>query len=157
LSLTPPGSIWSVIAVRRGEAFVPLSSERFEGEAITLEDAAQPASAATRVRHWPGEGSVGVERAVVLGAYGQDRAVFEAGRTLVLQIEVRARRRGRFNLVAGATLARLDGVAITNLVSPLFPLEFEVGERRWLGVTLESLLLGDGQYVFSKSIFEGTV
>ncbi len=36
-------------------------------------------------------------------------------------------------------------------------LHLATGERQWVSVTLDPLLLGDGQYVFSVSLFEGTV
>jgi lipopolysaccharide transport system ATP-binding protein len=114
-------------------------------------------SSASPVRRWPSEGSVRVEQAVLVGTDGQEQAVFEGGSPLVLRVELHARRSGRFNLVAGATLARLDGVSVSNLVSPPLSLHLVGGERRWLSVTLDEILLGDGQYVFSVSLFEGTV
>ena len=83
--------------------------------------------------------------------------MFDGGTTLALRIEVRARRSGRFNLIVGATLARLDGVPVSNLVSPLLSLDLAAGEHRWVIVTLDELLVGDGQYVFSVSLFEGSV
>jgi lipopolysaccharide transport system ATP-binding protein len=114
-------------------------------------------SSASPVRRWPGEGSIRVEQAVLLGEDGQERAVFEGGSHLVLRVELRARRSGRFNLIVGATLARLDGVPVSNLVSAPMSLHLAARERQWVSVTLDPLLLGDGQYVFSVSLFEGAV
>ena len=114
-------------------------------------------SASSPVRRWPGEGSVQVEQAVLAGTDGQERAVFEGGSPLVLRVQVHARRSGRFNLIVGATLARLDGIPVSNLVSPTLGLELVAGDHRWVSVTLDELLLGDGDYVFSVSLFEGAV
>lgn len=109
------------------------------------------------IRRWPGEGSIRIERAALLGADGQERGVFEAGSTLTVRMELRARRTGHFNLVVGATLLRLDDVFVCNLVSEPTLLHLSVDECRSISATLEPLVLCDGQYVFSLSVFEGAV
>jgi lipopolysaccharide transport system ATP-binding protein len=145
------------------EASIPLArgrapvSQTATGIANGSEEPREAISSAPSVRRWPGEGSVRVEEAVFVGGDGQERAVFKGGSTLTLRVELYARRSGHFNLVVGATLARLDGVPVSNLVSPVLSLRLAVDERRRVSVSLDELLLGDGQYVFSVSLFEGTV
>ena len=129
----------------------PAAMTKVSGESGEVRSSASP------VRRWPGEGSVRIEQAVLVGEDGQERAVFEGGSHLVLRVELRARRSGRFNLIVGATLARLDGVPVSNLVSAPISLHLAHRERQWVSVTLDPLLLGDGQYVFSVSLFEGAV
>ena len=144
------------------EASIPLVRDRGGDSRTATGVAGDPGSgtvvpSATTVRRWPSEGSVRVDQAVLVGTDGQERAVFEAGSQLMLRIQVHARRSGHFKLIVGATLARLDGVPVSNLVSPPFSVDLAAGEQRWVSVTLDELLLGDGQYVFSVSVFEDTV
>jgi lipopolysaccharide transport system ATP-binding protein len=152
----PEGAAWT-------EASIPLgrgAASGVDGTTGMSKDTGglRPAdSSASPVRRWPGEGSVRVEQAVIVGADGQERAVFDGGSTLALRVELYARRSGRFNLIVGATLARLDALPVSNLVSPPLSLHLVEGEHRWVSVTLGELLLGDGQYVFSVSLFEGAV
>ncbi len=154
--LLPDGAAWT-------EASIPLARRLASGSDTATgvaKDSAGPLTAilsASPVRRWPSEGSVRVVQAVLVGADGQERAVFEGGSTLVLRVQLHALRSSRFNLIVGATLARLDGVPVSNLVSPPLSLHLAAGEHRWVSVTLDQLLLGDGQYVFSVSLFEGTV
>jgi lipopolysaccharide transport system ATP-binding protein len=152
----PEGAAWteSSIPLARGPGSV---LETATGIAKGSGEPSEAPPSASPVRRWPGEGSVRTEQAVLVGADGQERAVFEGGSPLVLRVELRARRSGHFNLIVGATLARLDGVPVSNLVSPLLSIHLSAGEHRWVSVTLDQVLLGDGQYVFSVSLFEGTV
>jgi ABC-type polysaccharide/polyol phosphate transport system ATPase subunit len=106
---------------------------------------------------WPGEGSITIERAVLLGPDGHERAVFTVGEPLVLSMIVVAHRAGRYNPVAGATLIRLDGVYVSNFVSDPMPADLAEGESVELRLDVMPLNLGDGHFVFSLSIFEGSV
>lgn len=152
----PTGAGWleASIPLALGVASVsgpPAAMTKVSGESGEVLSSASP------VRRWPGEGSIRVEQAVLVGEDGQERAVFEGSSHLVLRVELRARRSGQFNLIVGATLARLDGVPVSNLVSGPMSLHLAARERQWVSVTLDPLLLGDGQYVFSVSLFEGAV
>jgi hypothetical protein len=152
----PAGAGWleASIPLALGLASVsgpPAAMTKVSGETGEVRTSASP------TRRWPGEGSIRIEQAVLAGEDGQERAVFEGGSHLVLRVELRARRSGLFNLIVGATLARLDGVPVSNLVSAPMSLDLATRERQWVSVTLDPLLLGDGQYVFSVSVFEGAV
>lgn len=141
-------------------AIVPVTRPRLTAApeaAAEADHTTKPASAGASVRRWPGEGSVRIEQAILTGADEMERAVFEVGSPLTLHIELRAARAGRFNLVVAATLARLDGVFVSNFVGEPTVFDLSAGESRWVAVTLDPLLLGDGQYVFSLSAFEGVV
>jgi lipopolysaccharide transport system ATP-binding protein len=152
----PNAAVWTETSIPLTRA-VALGSDTATGIAKDPGGQLKAVSSASPVRRWPSEGSVRVEQVVLVGTDGQERAVFEGGSALVVRVELDARRSGCFNLVVGATLARLDGVPVSNLVSPPFSLQLAAGEHRWASVTLDQLLLGDGQYVFSVSLFEGTV
>jgi len=109
------------------------------------------------VVRWPSEGSLTIENVLLLGADGQEQTVFAVGSQLVLSMTVCAHRNGHFDLVSGATLYRLDGVFITNLVSEPIPLDLMEGDKRELRLHLNPLNLGNGHFVFSLSIFENMV
>jgi len=106
---------------------------------------------------WPGEGSLTIEHARPIGADQQEKAVFMVGESMMLNLSVLAHRDGHFNLVLGATLIRTDGVYISNFVSPPLPVDLVYGESREFRLNIPALMLGNGDFVFSLSIFEGTV
>ncbi len=110
-----------------------------------------------QVVRWPGEGSVVIERAVLFGTDDREQAVFPVGEPLVLMMMLVARRGGKYNLVPAATLFRLDGVFVSNLVGTAMAVELEEGERLEWRLDLTPLNLGDGHFVFSLSLFEGAV
>ncbi|MBE7555380.1 MAG: ATP-binding cassette domain-containing protein [Anaerolineales bacterium] len=109
------------------------------------------------VIRWPSEGSLTIEKVRLLGADGQEQAVFPVQSQLILSMTIVAHRNGHFDLVPGATLYRLDGVFITNLIGEPIPLDLKKGESRELRLNLNPLNLGDGHFVFSLSIFEKMV
>ncbi len=110
-----------------------------------------------QVVRFPSEGSVVFERAVLLGTDDREQAVFPVGEPLVLMMIVVARRAGRYNLVPAATLFRLDGVFVSNLVGAPTAVELKEGETLGWRLDLRPLNLGDGHFVFSLSLFEGIV
>ena len=71
-----------------------------------------------------------------------------------MSFDVRANRDGDFNVVAGASLYRSDGIFVSNLISELVPLTLTAGQSRRFTVELSPIQLGDGEYVFGISIFE---
>lgn len=109
------------------------------------------------VIRWPSEGSLTIEKVVLLGEHAQEQTVFAAGSAFTLRLTILAHRDGDFNLVLGATLYRLDGILIANFVSQPLPLQFVKGETRACQLELNPLRLGDGHFVFSLSIFEQVV
>jgi len=109
------------------------------------------------VVHWPSEGTLTIEKVFLSGANGQEQAVFSVGHVLTLNMTIIAHRSGHFDLVPGATLARLDGIFISNLVGEPIPLDLENGETKDLRLVMHPLNLGNGAYVFSLSIFEKIV
>ena len=109
------------------------------------------------VVHWPSEGTLTIEKVFLSGENGQEQAVFPVGKSLTLNMTILAHRSGHFDLVPGATLARLDGIFISNLVGESIPLDLENGETKDLRLVMNPLNLGNGDYVFSLSIFEKIV
>jgi lipopolysaccharide transport system ATP-binding protein len=142
-----------------GQVEMPLSALEVADQVETplSEDSAVTQASNRPVIRWPSEGSLTIEKVLLLGADGQERAVFTVGSQLVLSMTVLAHRNGHFDLVSGATLYRLDGVFITNLVSDPIPLDLIEGQSRELRLYLDPLNLGNSYFVFSLSIFEKTV
>ncbi|MCC7381509.1 MAG: ABC transporter ATP-binding protein [Deltaproteobacteria bacterium] len=118
---------------------------------------ATPDAGSKEMFRWASEGSMTITRIRITGSDGSTRAVFRAGEALHLSFDVRANRDGDFNLVAGASLYRVDGIFISNLISAPIPMRVERGQSRRMTVELSPLSLSDGDYVFSLSIFEGEV
>lgn len=110
-----------------------------------------------RLYRWPSDGSVRFSHIELTDQSGRARAVFEVGSTMRLSFELRAEREGNYALVAGVSLYRVDGVFISNLISPEIPAVLAAGETRRLEVVLSPVTLGNGHYVLSLSLFEKKV
>jgi lipopolysaccharide transport system ATP-binding protein len=111
----------------------------------------------TGIIRWPSEGSLTFRRVVLLDSLGRERAVFEAGGSFNMRLELESHRTARFNLVLGASIYRADGVFVANLVSPPVALELTDGERVEAWLELSRVPLGDARYVVSLSAFDGEV
>jgi ABC-type polysaccharide/polyol phosphate transport system ATPase subunit len=106
---------------------------------------------------WPSEGSLTFERVALIDPIGRERAIFEAGTPFCMRLELEAHRSGRFNLILAATVDRLDGIFITNLISPPMPVVLAEDERVEAWLEIPRLPLGDARYIVSLSAFEGSV
>lgn len=144
----PPAGEWSPALID----LAGLGGGGTEGAARVLDRI----TAAGPVR-WPGEGSIVIESGVLLGGDGGECTLVKAGNPLTLRMVVQATRAGRFQLVPGATLSRPDGVFVSNFVGAPLPLALAAGERRELDLDLGPILLGNGRFVFSLSLFEAQV
>lgn len=107
--------------------------------------------------HWPSEGSLTIQKAFLTGAAGREQSVFSAGSPVTLRMTILAHRDGSCTFIPAATLFRLDGILISNLVGHPLPLAFVQGETQEFRLDIPALNLGDGEYVFSLSIFDGIV
>ena len=112
-----------------------------------------PSPARKREVHWPGEGSLSVGLVVLEDRSGTERAVFEAGSEMKVRVAVRANRSGSFPFLPAATLYRLDGVLVTNLVGESTTLTLAAGDRFEAVLDLGPLNLGNGRYVFTIAIY----
>jgi hypothetical protein len=106
---------------------------------------------------WPSEGSLTFERAVLVDGAGRERAVFGTDTPLGITLQLKAHRSGCFNVILAASMYRLDGVFIANLISPRTALEMAEGERVDVALEVGRVPLGDARYVVSLSVFEGEV
>lgn len=157
----PVGS--SVGPATRNEGWVERMIEMTGGESAgssdvgKLERAGQKNAIGRPLVRWPSEGSLKIEKAVLLGIDLEEKAVFSVGEPLTLRMTVRAYRGAHYELVPGATLVRLDGVFVSNFIGKSISLDLSEGDTRELDLRLEGINLGNGTYVFSLSIFESVV
>ena len=107
--------------------------------------------------HWPSEGSLTIEKAFLTGAADREQSVFSAGSPISLRMTILGHRNGSFDFVPAATLFRLDGILISNFIGQPISLDLVQGQVREFRLDLPALNLGDGEYVFSLSIFNGIV
>jgi lipopolysaccharide transport system ATP-binding protein len=110
-----------------------------------------------RLYRWASEGSLRIAHVMLTDPANKPRAVFPVGTPLKLSFDVRAERDGSFNLVSGVSIYRVDGVFISNLISPEMPMSLKAGEMRRIELLLDHLNFGNGTYVSSISIFEKAV
>jgi len=106
---------------------------------------------------WPSDGSIKIENVAMFSQDGIEKAVYQAGEPLLFRMTIQAQRDGHFEFIPTATLYRLDGVFVSNFIGPVYPLDLKKSEKKEFQMTLNSLNLGSGHYVFSAAIFEKTI
>lgn len=104
------------------------------------------------LRRWPGEGSLAIERVLLLGGDNQERAVFQIGHDLSIRIDCRANKAGEFPLVYGLAIYRLDGVKVSQHISPRSLVNLKEGESWPAIITFPGINLANGRYVISVSL-----
>jgi len=103
---------------------------------------------------WPGEGSLSIEKVLVLGEGEMEQTVFLRGSPLTLRIFVIANKSDTYEILPAATLYRIDGILVSNNQGPSTIMHLEAGERHAFTVCYGPLNLGDGHYVFSVAVYK---
>ena len=115
---------------------------------------AEPPTGKTRALvRWPGEGSLSIDKVTLQDDQGRERAVFEAGASMRVVVGVRAHRGDSYPFIPTATLYRLDGILVTNLVGESQAVTLAPGDRFAATLDMGPLALGNGRYVFTVAIY----
>jgi len=133
---------------------IPLPANGGSPRRVDFADRAQAGAGQTRTRRWPGEGSLVIEGVEVLDAEGRERAVFDVGTPLVLRLAFRAQRAGRFDVIPVAVLYRLDGILVARFIGERVTLDLAEDEQHEAVLRLDSLNLGDDNYVFAVALYK---
>jgi len=115
------------------------------------------------ITKWSGEGTLLIEKVMILGHDGNEQAVFKAGFPLTLSIRFSAKKSGTYEILPNAVLYRIDGITVSNNTGKMTTVQIEEGDEHEFRLEFGNLNLGDGDYVFSValyrnlSIFENSV
>lgn len=110
-------------------------------------------SLAAAARKWPGQGTLTIERAHLVGGDDRKRSVFEAHTPLSLHAEMQAHADEVYSVIPAAVLYRLDGVLVSRFIGDRFDEFLRAGERLSLRLDLGDLNLGNGNYVFALALY----
>ena len=156
------GAPGTVEVVRQGSALAAASVEPWRdfhqvqletGPAGQTPKAEEPATI-VRLHHWTGLGGLEIRGVRLLGADGQEQAVFPFGGTLVVEIAFQATEAGTFPVRPLLTLyRRSDGIKVSQQFGEPATLTLTAGERRLARLRLEPLNLGNDTYVFAVALF----
>jgi hypothetical protein len=142
-----------------GEAVLPetptwtRSGVRLIVEDEQSEETGGAATAAAAVSRWPGEGTFLIESVQLLDEAGVTKAIFEAGTALAIRVRSRASASGRFPVTPAATIYRVDGVLVTNLVGTEFDVDAVDGSFVDFRLDYGRLNLGNGRYTISIALY----
>jgi ABC-type polysaccharide/polyol phosphate transport system ATPase subunit len=103
-------------------------------------------------RRWPGESTLLIDDVVLQAADGSERAVLTVGSALTIRVFYRARQTGEFPILCSIVIYRVDGIVVTQHVSPREFLDLSAGDRREVQLKFPSLDLADGRYVISVAL-----
>ncbi len=137
-------------ATSRNDRFRATYGNEMEGRGSTPEDAM--AISRTTVRRWPGEGSLVIDDVTLLDAKGRERAVYRVGSALRLRLHYRAMKTGDFPVIFAVAIYRIDGIKVTQHVSPTEMVHMEAEEHRLVELQFPSVDLADGRYTVSVSL-----
>lgn len=124
---------------------------------LLIDRAASPLEETVGGAQWSGDRSITISHTEIVGDDGASKAVFRAGEKLTVRTTLQAHRSGTFRLVVGATLARMDGILVTNAISPVLPATLDDEEEVRVDLDWDQLNLGDGRYHITVSVFEERV
>lgn len=104
------------------------------------------------LRRWAGEGSILVENLSFQNEQQQEQAVFEVGDTLTAALDLRVTRDGRFPLIVGIVVYTLDGIVVSQNISPSYDLDVRNQDIVRILMDYPSINLANGRYVVSVSL-----
>lgn len=133
-------------------AGVTETSEPDPAAASQTVESAAPVRAALDGR-WPGEGSVMIDAVRLLDGGGAERAVFQVGEEMVVDMACSARRADEFPVIPVAVLFRRDGVLVSRFIGDRLDLRLGAGEKFTVRLPLGRLNLGNAHYVFSVALY----
>jgi lipopolysaccharide transport system ATP-binding protein len=136
------------------QAELPAAAEWTTETLMVAEGAADEVRPLDRVSRWPGARGLLMERVIIVGADGTERALLEAGEQMSITVDVVAESSGRFPLIPAALVFRPDGLVVTRHVGDRIELDVEEGDRVQLRLDFGPLLLGNGTYLLSFGLYK---
>jgi lipopolysaccharide transport system ATP-binding protein len=112
----------------------------------------RPLPSESQAMHWPGEGSLAIDKVALLGPSGE-AAVFEVDSPLSLVMSFIAQRSGTFEITPVAVLYRRDGILVSTHVGEPFQSLLEDGDESAVRLDFKRLNLGNGNFVFSVALY----
>jgi ABC-type polysaccharide/polyol phosphate transport system ATPase subunit len=108
-----------------------------------------------KVVHWPGcLGGLRIERVQLLDEEGREAAQFLFGKTVTLEMQIRADEDGVYPLVPALSVCRRsDGVIVSQHIGPRGTWTLRAGDTLTARLHLEPLLLGNDTYVVGMGLF----
>ncbi|HEY3921240.1 MAG TPA: ABC transporter ATP-binding protein [Gaiellaceae bacterium] len=107
----------------------------------------------TSVSRWSGGGELLITHVGMLDGSEIEQTVFEVHRPLRVRIDIVAHESGVYPLILAALVFRADGVIAMRHVSKPISLEMNRGDRVSAELSLEDLLLGNGDYRLSLGLY----
>lgn len=104
------------------------------------------------LRRWTGEGSLLIESLTFQNDRQQEKAIFRVGDTVTAALDLRATRDGKFPLIVGIVVYTLDGVIVSQNVSPDYELNMRDQDIVRILMDYPSINLANGRYVVSVSL-----
>jgi lipopolysaccharide transport system ATP-binding protein len=106
-----------------------------------------------RIAKWSGEGSLVIEKVIIIGPDGNEQSIFEAGSSLTLSITFSAQSTGTYEIIPVAVLFTIDGIIVSNNPGPMTTVNMKVSDKEEFRLHFDKLNLGDGDYVFSVALY----
>ena len=111
------------------------------------------------LRRWPSEGSLTIEKVVLLDNEKHERTIFNVGEPITIQIQFRANKSDIFKVLPAVSIYRIDGILITHYLGnkQCFLVQLESGQKRSISLEICTPNLGDGNYIFSVALFKEAI
>lgn len=106
------------------------------------------------VRRWPGLGSLLIQKLEILDRNEQSTVLIEAGQPAHFQMTFEAMESGTYPITPAIVFLRKDGLMVTQLIGDEVTLSLDKGESVRLRLQLDSLNVGDGEYLISTAIYK---
>jgi len=110
--------------------------------------------AKARISRWAAEKGLKVARVEVLNGRGEYSGTLMAGQPCKIEVDIIAEMDGDFNFRVAILIMSLAGVGISRLLSDEYSVFMKAAERKKISIQIESLLLAQGEFVFSVALFK---
>lgn len=121
-------------------------------EAMPAAEPAERPREALALRRWTGEGSLLIESLTFQNERQQEKAVFTVGDTVTAAMDLKATRDGTFPLIVGIVVYTLDGVIVSQNLSPDYELNVRGQEIVRILMDYPQINLANGRYIVSVSL-----
>lgn len=106
------------------------------------------------ISRWPGEMGLNLSNVRILNDAEEETVFFSTGEPATLEIEIEAEMDGDFSCWYVFFLFSADGRVLTRHCSDEDKFSLKTGEKRRARLKYPSILLGNGEYVFSAAVYK---
>jgi lipopolysaccharide transport system ATP-binding protein len=119
----------------------------------SIDEERSPNLQSGELSRWKGTGELLIESVRMLDSDGETNSVFRTGGFMQIELMIRAKVTGEFPCRSNVFIYSADGRPVCQFTSSSTPLRAVAGEAYRFVLTVDRILIGNGDFVFSPAIY----